>query len=198
MGEMIGLGLTHYPGLLYPDRSMAVFLERTLQSGQVPARLRDPASWPEPMRREWGEDRGATAAVEHRRRHVEALRELRKALDAFAPDFVVIWGDDQYENFTEEIIPPFCVFAAEAIECRPYARRTAFTPADNPWGDAADTVFHLRGHRAGGKYPSSRTCSTPTSASPCSGRDRGAGAPPDADGRCGRQPPRGPRRPPAR
>jgi hypothetical protein len=87
---------------------------------------------------------------------VEALRTLRKELDAFAPDFVVIWGDDQYENFTEEIIPPFCVLAAEAIECRPYARRTAFTPADNPWGDPADAVFHLRGHRAGGKYLAAR------------------------------------------
>jgi Catalytic LigB subunit of aromatic ring-opening dioxygenase len=156
MGDILGLGLTHYPGLLYPDATMAVFLERTLASGRVPEPLRDPASWPEPMQREWGTDRGASAAVEHRRRQVQALRTLRKEVDAFAPDFVVIWGDDQFENFTEEIVPPFCVFATEAIECRPYAKRTTFAPADNPWGESADTVVRLSGHRAGGKYLAAR------------------------------------------
>jgi hypothetical protein len=34
---------------------------------------------------------------------------------------VVIWGDDQYENFKEDIIPPFCVLAYESIEHRPWA-----------------------------------------------------------------------------
>jgi hypothetical protein len=152
MGAILGLGLTHYPGLLRPDRDMARFLERTLASGQVPEPLREPASWPEPMRHEWSTDRGAAAAAEHRRRHVEALRRLRTELDAFAPDFVVIWGDDQYENFREDVIPPFCVLAAESIECRPYAGQLAFTAADNPWGDPVGTVFRLRGHRPGGKY----------------------------------------------
>jgi hypothetical protein len=152
MGAILGLGLTHYPGLLRPDRDMARFLERTLASGQVPEALRDPAGWPEPMQREWGTDRGATAAAEHRRRQLGALRRLRKELDTFDPDLVVIWGDDQYENFREDVIPPFCVLAAESIECRPYAGQTAFTAADNPWGDPVDTVFRLRGHRAGGKY----------------------------------------------
>ena len=63
MAEILGLGVTHYPGLMFPDAQMATFLERTLASGRVPEEFKDPARWPEPMRREWGEDRGASAAV---------------------------------------------------------------------------------------------------------------------------------------
>lgn len=152
MGEILGLGLTHYPGLIFPDTQMAVFLERTLGSDKVPAELKDPARWPEPMRREWGADRGASAAAEHRRRCVQALRAVRKELDAFAPDFVVIWGDDQYENFREEIIPPFCVMAFPEVECRPFARKGAFVPTENVWREPADTRFLVKGHQSGGKH----------------------------------------------
>ena len=59
MGEILGIGVTHYPGLIVPDDVMGGLLTRTLESGRVPAGLRDPAGWPEPMRQEWGNDRGA-------------------------------------------------------------------------------------------------------------------------------------------
>jgi hypothetical protein len=152
MGEILGLGVTHYPGLMYPDAQMTVFLQRTLESDRIPADRKDPASWPELMRREWGTDKGATAAAEHRHRCAEAFRAVRKELDAFAPDFVVIWGDDQYENFKEDVIPPFCVLAAPEMACRPFARKRAFTPPETIWGEPADTVFTLKGHPDGAKY----------------------------------------------
>src|SRR5262245_47365075 len=152
MAEILGLGVTHYPGLMYPDAQMSLFLQRTLASGRVPEELRDPARWPLPMQREWSSDRGAAAAAEHRRRCCEAFRRVRKELDAFAPDFVVIWGDDQYENFTEDVIPPFCVFATPEVACRPFARRRSFAPIDNVWGESPDTVLTLKGHPAGAKY----------------------------------------------
>ena len=53
MGEILGLGLTHYPGLMVPDETMGSLVLHTIASGKVPAALRDPAAWPEPMRREW-------------------------------------------------------------------------------------------------------------------------------------------------
>jgi hypothetical protein len=152
MAEILGLGVTHYPGLMFPDARMATFLERTLASGRVPEARKDPASWPEAMRREWGEDRGATAAVEHRRRCREAFRAARRELDAFAPDFVLIWGDDQYENFREEIIPPFCVFATPEVACRPFSTRRSFAPPENAWGEPSETVVTLKGHPAAAKY----------------------------------------------
>jgi len=152
MGEILGLGVTHYPGLIYPDNQMTTFLQKTLESGRIPAERADPANWPELMRREWGTDKGATAAAEHRRRCAEAFRAVRKELDAFAPDFVVIWGDDQYENFKEDVIPPFCVLAASEMPCRPFSRKRAFTPPETFWGEPSDKVFELTGHPQGARY----------------------------------------------
>ena len=53
MGDILGIGVTHYPGLIQPDRQMAGLLDRTLKSEQVPEELKDPARWPEPMRKDW-------------------------------------------------------------------------------------------------------------------------------------------------
>ena len=33
------------------------------------------------------------------------FRAARQALNEFDPDFVLMFGDDQYENFKEDIIP---------------------------------------------------------------------------------------------
>jgi hypothetical protein len=152
MAEILGIGVTHYPGLIVPDEGMSQLLSRTLESGRVPAALRDPAAWPEPMRREWADDRGLRAAGEHRRRLVDGFRRVRKALDDFAPDVVVIFGDDQYENFREEVIPPFCVFAVPEMVSRPFARASRLFPAGNVWGEPADTAFATRGHPAAAKH----------------------------------------------
>jgi hypothetical protein len=148
MGEILGIGVTHFPGLMMPDAYMSSFLTRTLQSERIPLELKDPARWPEPMRQELAEDKGVAAAAEHRRRLVGGFRQARAALDAFKPDFVLIWGDDQYENFREDGVPSFCVFALDAVECRPFAR-PGRADQGNAWGLAPDTVVPVEGHRAG-------------------------------------------------
>ena len=81
MGDILGIGVTHYPGLIQPDQQMAGLLDRTLNSDQVPAELKDPARWPEPMRKEWADP--VAAAKEHRKRLVGGFRKCREALDAF-------------------------------------------------------------------------------------------------------------------
>ncbi|HEX5454745.1 MAG TPA: hypothetical protein VFX06_13220 [Stellaceae bacterium] len=144
MGDILGIGLTHYPGLIQPDPQMAGLLDRTLNSEQVPEELKDPARWPEPMQREWADP--VAAAREHRRRLVAGFRKAREALDAFDPDLVLIWGDDQYENFREDGVPSFCVFAFDAIESRPYARYSGAQA--NVWNESKDTVFRTKGHYA--------------------------------------------------
>src|SRR5436853_7419523 len=104
MAEFLGLGLTHYPLLAGTDEHMAGLLRWTLTDPDIPNELKDPASWPPAMRREWGEDGGVAAAAKHRAELVEQLARCRKELDAFAPDLLVVWGDDQYENFREEVV----------------------------------------------------------------------------------------------
>ena len=44
------------------------------------------------------------------------------------PDVVLVWGDDQYENFKEDIIPAFCVMAYDEFECQPMAGQNGSQP----------------------------------------------------------------------
>src|SRR2546421_726286 len=146
MGEILGIGVTHFPGLMLPDPYMSSFLTRTLKSDRVPAEMKEPARWPEPLRQELAANENGGAAAEHRRRLVGGFRKAREALDAFKPDFVLIWGDDQYENFREDGVPSFCVFAVDGIDSKPYARPGRSN--ENVWGEGPDTVFHTKGHYA--------------------------------------------------
>src|SRR5215831_19165024 len=68
MGEILGLGVTHFPGLMLPDSYMSSFLTRTLKSERIPAELKDPNHWPEPLQRELAANENGGAAAEHRRR----------------------------------------------------------------------------------------------------------------------------------
>ena len=106
MGEVLGVGLTHYPGPMVPDAYMADFLRHALASNRVPAETKQVQNWPAAMQAEWGADesagrRGAVIA----RGWWTGFRRVRREIEAFAPDFMVIWGDDQYENFREDIVP---------------------------------------------------------------------------------------------
>src|ERR1700738_4522161 len=153
MGEILGIGVTHFPGLMLPDSYMSSFLSRTLmsrtlKSDRVPAEMKEPARWPQPLRQELGANENGAAAAEHRRRLVGGFRKAREALDAFKPDFVLIWGDGQYENFREDGVPSFCVFALDAIASRPFGR-PGRTDYGNVWGESPDKVVRVDGHRAG-------------------------------------------------
>ena len=100
------------------------------------------------MRAEYGADEGYAAAVRLRQRMVAGFRKLRAELDAFNPDFVLIWGDDQYENFREDIIPPFCVLAYDDFQCRPFDDGSG-SARRNVWNEPADTLFRYPGHQDG-------------------------------------------------
>ncbi|MGE3538739.1 MAG: extradiol ring-cleavage dioxygenase [Candidatus Tectimicrobiota bacterium] len=151
MAQILGLGLTHAPTLARPDGDGELALKRTLKyNDRIPPEMKHPSNWPEPMRLEYGDDEGLAASKRMRQRMVAGFRTLRAALDAFSPDFVVIWGDDQYENFHEDIIPPFCVLAYDTIDCQPFARGDGST-RPNVWYEAGDKHFVFAGHRQGAK-----------------------------------------------
>src|SRR5919198_440599 len=152
MGEILGLGVTHYPGLAARDENMTGILRQVLADPGLPEHDRDPANWPQALRSEFGDDDGKSAAAAHREALVRNLRSVRQALDEFKPDVVLIWGDDQYENFKEDIIPPFCILAFDEVEVKPWARISRAGLGSNVWGEDADTTFRLRVHREAGKY----------------------------------------------
>ena len=96
MAEILALGISHYPPLWGADERMAWILKRMLQNPRLPEELRTPAGWPAAMRADWGNDEGASSAARHRADLVGWMERTRAALDAFDPDFVLIWCDDQY------------------------------------------------------------------------------------------------------
>jgi hypothetical protein len=150
MGEVLGLGLSHYPGPLVPAHYWPRHLRTQVERGRVAlADYEDRANWPAAMLAEWGDDEGQAAAREHSDRLAAGFRRLRQALDDFAPDLVLIWGDDQYENFRKDCIPPFCVFILDEATCQPLegGERGAFRTAENVWGLPPDTVVRVPGHR---------------------------------------------------
>lgn len=150
MAEILGLGITHYPPLWLPDARMASLLSMTLADPAIPAAEKDPANWPEAAREEWGDDKGAKAAAVHRASLLAGLRTVRERLDAFKPDVVVIFGDDQYENFREDVIPAFTVCAYDDMEIRPWgdAQGSALQSGTvNVWGEGGDKKYLLRGRR---------------------------------------------------
>jgi hypothetical protein len=79
-----------------------------------------------------------------------AARCERHRAGRLRPRFCPVFGDDQYENFREDGVPPFCVFALDEIESRPFAR--GFMAGGNVWNAAADATMRTRGHAAGGRY----------------------------------------------
>jgi hypothetical protein len=138
MAEILPVGITHYPPLAGSDETMSWILKRMLQNPRLPENLRHAESWPEAMRAEWSNDEGLAAARQHRERLVQSLRRTRAQIDAFRPDFIVIWGDDQYENFREDVVPPYCIYAHGSFEFRP--------PPHNIWREPMDQRFHVRGY----------------------------------------------------
>src|SRR5258708_26274832 len=144
MGEILAVGITHYPPLAGSDATMAWLLKRMLQNPQLPERYRHSENWPEAMRAEWGNDEGASSARIHRERLLHELRKARAQIDDFRPDFILVWGDDQSENFREDVIPPYCIYAHESFEFVP--------PANNIWNEPAEKKFHFAGNVAAAKH----------------------------------------------
>jgi hypothetical protein len=148
VGEVLVAGITHYPPLAGPDESMAWILKRMLQNPHLPERYRTPLGWPAPMREEWGDDEGLASARLHRERHRACLAKVRAALDSFRPDLIVLWGDDQYENFREEVVPAYCIYAHPSFEFGP--------PPHNVWKEPPDKRFRIRGNVEAAKHLASR------------------------------------------
>ena len=146
MAAILGVGMTLYPGLVGVDEPGSSSLARVLQNNpHIPAEKKDPRTWPEAMRLEFGDDNGLTSSIKHRQRLAAGFRTLRAEIDAFNPDFLLIWGDDQYENFREDIIPPFCVLAWDDIECQPLLKRRSNAWASRPLKCFATPAVPSRG-----------------------------------------------------
>lgn len=167
MGDVLGIGISHYPPLSGRDEDMANILRGRLDDPGVPESERDPANWPAAMQAEWGDDRGVAGAARHRADMLRGLRRARAAIDEFDPDFVIVWGDDQYENFKESIVPAFCMMAYDDMDIQPWAHASEsamFSGEEdewgggrpNVWGERRDFTLRVRGNRDAAKHIASK------------------------------------------
>jgi hypothetical protein len=150
MGEVLGLGMTHFPPLAWPDELMDRALQFAFTDPSLPDAVKQGDGWPSGMRAEFDLDR-STAAAQHRAALVDGCDRIRAALDDFQPDVVVIWGDDQYEMFREDVVPAFCVVASDEMRFRPW-RSANGSPIPNVWHEDIDTAFELRGSAPFGRH----------------------------------------------
>lgn len=139
MGEMLGIGCSHGPGIIGPPGVLTdIYLKLNLTSDLTPVHLKDPKNWPAKMREEWADDEGMAYARAYQAKLQPAYRAARAAIDAFKPDFILMFGDDQYEVFKEDILPPFAIFAIDEVECA--------KPRDK------GGTFTLKGHKEAGNH----------------------------------------------
>ena len=148
MGQILGLGITHYPNLA-AKLNMSWRFQKGLDDPALPAHLRSVENWHPTMREQWGRDCGQAHSDRHRQDMIDQFRRVRRELDAFRPDFVLIWGDDQYENFREDCVPAFSVLAYDSIEFQPWKN---YRRGPNVWDEPEDKTFTIKGHRTAGKY----------------------------------------------
>src|SRR6058998_2850828 len=80
MGEILGLGMTHYPPLAGRDENMSGILRGTLRDPAISAEMKNPANWPTLMQQEWGTDQGKAAAARHREVLVSGLDRIRSVI----------------------------------------------------------------------------------------------------------------------
>ena len=86
MAEILGLGLTHSPSFIRPDEDGESSLKRTLRTNDnVPAEMKNPSNWPEPMRIEYGEDEGYASAVRLRGAHGGRLPQAAQGTGRLQP-----------------------------------------------------------------------------------------------------------------
>jgi hypothetical protein len=152
MGEILGMGTTHYPGLTATDEGMCSLWQTIINAPMVDQSWQDPANWPEGMAEEIGDDKGVSSAAIYRDRMWGNFRKQREIIDEFDPDFIVVIADDQYENFKEDIIPPFCVFGLDDEFEQEVWAEGPVAKMGNYWGEPADHKVTLRGHREGAKF----------------------------------------------
>ena len=144
MAEVQLLGMTHYPPFGWTNDSMAGVMRLILSDPGIPQEQKDSKNWPEAMRAEWGDDEGRESAPLHRAELVAGLDQIREEIESFNPDLILVWGDDQYENFKEDLIPPFSVLAYPDRIVHPYQSKLA-RMFPNYWGESEDFAVEVKG-----------------------------------------------------
>jgi hypothetical protein len=123
---------------------MSQNMHALLSDPGVPDDAKNPANWPEPMQAEWGDDGGKASANAHRVQLMRGFDRVRSEIEAFEPDVLLVWGDDQYENFREDLIPAYSILAYPDRVVRPYETEVA-NRFPSYWDEPKDYEVKIKG-----------------------------------------------------
>jgi len=91
------------------------------------------------------------------KRCMAAIDQLRRKIEALAPDTIVVVGDDQHENLVEDNMPPFTLFIGKEVEASTSLRYLNQPRSENRTrykGDDALALAVLEGLMENGFDPS--------------------------------------------
>jgi hypothetical protein len=151
MAEVQLLGMTHYPPFGWRDDAMTGLMKMLLADPGIPDEARDVRNWPAAMQAEWGDDEGLSQAPKHRAALIDGLDAVRDEIEQFSPDLLLIFGDDQYENFREDLIPPYSILAFPDRTIRPYESKMG-TMFASYWDEPHDYEVTVRGRPDVGRW----------------------------------------------
>src|SRR5258708_28106268 len=103
MAEILGLGCTHRPVMLRRNEDWTGMMRTSLDDPDMPAEMKDPASWPAQLREELGDDFGAAAAGRARAGYRRHFAEPPAAIDCLHPPVIPPLGAPHVENFQSEL-----------------------------------------------------------------------------------------------
>ena len=154
MAEILGLGCTHWPTLCLPNERLTDVLQPGARRARMSIRRARTRRTGRPSCSPNSATTTASAAAQRcGERFGNDFRAMRKILDDFNPDFVLVWGDDQYENFKEDIVPPFCVLGYDdEFDLQPWRPTAATARQAEPLGRARRLAMQLNGHREAAKH----------------------------------------------
>ena len=130
MAEILALGISHYPPSPVPDERMTWILKRMLQI-RIFRSAQNPPAGPSRCAPSGATTRVRRQPTRHRADLVGWLEKTRAALDAFKPDFILMWGDDQYETSRRTSSR----LTASRLRALPFT-----APAGNVWGETDKTL----------------------------------------------------------
>lgn len=157
MGEILGITLSHFPYIRMKPHVLPSVLKGLINSRTwvgFPDN-KDPGKWPEPMRKEWGDDQAETTGRLAQQHQIEQFRRVKQALDAFRPDFAVLLYRDLGEAWgpatgqPEDKRPKWWIHTQDEFKVRPFQ---IFGNRENVWEEDPDKLETFKLHKEGARY----------------------------------------------
>lgn len=153
MGDIFIGGTCEYPYTRYKDPALlSKRLNDRLKSEDPTDKWREVKNWPQGAIDEWSDDNGIKAAIAHREQLIIGHRAIRKELDRFQPDAVLIFNQEHFENFKEDILPAFCLYCADTHRVEPNHMLARGPLGESEWDEGPEVVWNIPGNKSVARY----------------------------------------------